>query len=103
MARSSTVKIEAELQWRKAKIRSLIEYAQPVRLPILDPSVKHRIAPGNEFRTSRKRERYTVAIVEFLGNLHDLKTMLGGVIAHGGRPGTMGVGNGSGNFRREYG
>jgi len=74
MAWSSTIRIGAELQWRKAKIWSLIEYAKPVRLPILDPSVKHRIAPGKEFGISRKRERYTVAIVEFLGYLHSLKT-----------------------------
>jgi len=56
---------------------------------ILDPSVKHRIAPGKEFRISRKREWYTVAIVDFLGYLHSLKTMLGRVMAHGGKPGTM--------------
>ena len=51
--------------------------------------MKHRIAPGKEFRISRKRERYTMAIVEFLGYLHNLNTMMGGVMAHGGRPGTM--------------
>jgi len=28
---------------------------------------------------------------------------LGEVMAHGGRPGTIGVGNGSGNSWREYG
>jgi len=54
------------------------------------PSVKHRIAPGKEFRISRKKERYTVAIVEFLRHLLSLKTMLGGVMSHGGSPGTMG-------------
>jgi len=63
MAWSSTGSIEAELGWREAKILSLIKYAKPVRLPNLDPSVKHRIARGEEFRISRKRERYTVAIV----------------------------------------
>ena len=57
---------------------------------ILDPSVKHRIVPEKEFKLSRKRERYTVVIVEFWGYLHSLKTILGGVMAHGGRPGTMG-------------
>ena len=62
------------------------------RSPILDLSVKHRIAPGKEFRISRKRERYTVAIVEFLRYLHSLKTMLGGVMNHGGRSRTMGRG-----------
>jgi len=51
--------------------------------------VKLRIAPGEEFEISRKRERYKVAIVEFLGYLHSLKTMLGGVMAHSGRAGTM--------------
>ena len=56
----------------------------------LDPSVEHKIAPGREFRISRRTERYTVTIVEFLGYLHSLKTILEGVKAHGGRPGTMG-------------
>ena len=74
-----------------------------MRLPILGPSVKHRIAPRKEFRIFRKRERYTVAIVEFLGYLHRLKTMWGGVMVHGGRPEIMGVGNGSGRFWTEYG
>jgi len=71
------------------------EYAYRVRktcvVTDLSPSVKRRIAPGKEFRIYRKRERYTVAIVDFLGYLHSLKTMLGGVIAYGGRPGTMGA------------
>jgi len=87
---SSTVRMEAELRWREPKIWSLIEYAKPVRSSILDSSVKHKIAPGKEFEISRKRERYTVVIEEFLGHLHSLKTMLGGVMAHGGTPGTMG-------------
>jgi len=71
----------------------------------LDPSVRHRIALGKEFRISMKRERYTVAIVEFWRYLHSLKTMSRGVMAHGGRPGTIGGGvdNRSGNFWREYG
>jgi len=60
-----------------------------VRLPIVEPSVKHRIAPGKEFRISRKRERYTVAVVEFLRHLYSLKTILGGVIAHADRVGTI--------------
>jgi len=46
MAWSLTVRMKAELRWREAKIWSLIEYAKPVRLPILGPSVKHRNAPG---------------------------------------------------------
>jgi len=89
MVRSSTVRIEADLRWQKAKVWSPIGHAKPVQLPIFEPSVKHKIAPGKEFRICRKRERYTVVIVEFLGYLHSLNTMLDGVIAHSGRAGAI--------------
>jgi len=53
---------------------------------------KHRIVPGKELKISKMTERI-VAFVEFLGYLHSLKTMLGGVIVHGGRAGTKGKRN----------
>ena len=47
--------------------------------------MKQGIAPGNVDKIFRKRERYTVAFVKLLGELHSFSTMAGGGIAHGGR------------------
>ena len=52
--------------------------------------MKQGIALEKVDEISRKRERYALAFVELLGELHSPSTMVGGGIAHGGGVRNMG-------------